>query len=60
MNIAQFLNLMIEKINNIDENIVKTIVEIYNYDKRAYEINEKNILNFYIKTNKVIQLLKRL
>ena len=34
---------MTEQINNIDENIVKTIVEIYDYDERAYKIDEKNV-----------------
>ena len=51
---------MIEQMNNINENIVKTIIETYNHDERAYEIDKKNVSKPHIKTNEIIQLLKRL
>ena len=60
INIAQFLNSVTEQINNINKNIVKIIIEIYNYNERAYKINEKNVLKSHIKINEIIQLLKRL
>ena len=40
--------------NNINENIVKTIIEIYNHDERAYKIDEKNISKSRIKANEII------
>ena len=51
---------MVEQVNNIDENIVETIIKTYDHDERAYEIDEKNISESRIKINEVIQLLKRL
>ena len=45
---------MIEQVNNINKNIVKAIVETYNYDKRAYKINKKKKLKSRIKTNEII------
>ena len=60
INIVQFLNSIIEQINDIDENIVKAITETYDHDERAYEIDEKNVSKPHIKINEIIQLLKRL
>ena len=60
INIVQFLNSVVEQMNDIDKNIVKAIIETYDHDERAYEIDEENISKSHIKTNEIIQLLKRL
>ena len=51
---------MIEQVNDINKNIVKAIVEIYNHGERAYEIDEKDVSESRIKINEIIHLLKRL
>lgn len=52
--IDQFLNLISEIVTDDDDNLINVIVDAYSKEEKAYELNEKDIIERKISTNEAI------